>query len=375
MKKFLLLAFLTVLIISGIMEMESENKNENENNAPETAMSKINSKETEMEIDKIINSMTTEEKIGQMIMMGINGENMDDNAKFILTEYHVGGVILLDRNMKNPEQVKNLTNSLKEAADAKTTLLIATDEEGQGNARLKEYIAPPTAAKALGDSGDTQKAFDEMKAASEKLKELGFNVNFAPVADLNLTNNRFYSADPNVTANFVQAAAQGVYEGGLIPCVKHFPGLAAITSTGGSSVSNKPKIDLVSSDMYPYERLKNADFPYFIMVNHATYQTIEQKPASLSKNMLKKVLRNELNFQGVIITDDLSGAALVQYKPAERALKAVEAGADIILSCNKYEDTREMYLALLDAYNKDKLTNSRLNESVKRIIKAKMLIK
>ena len=371
MKKFLFLAFLIVLVISGIME----NSNNSGEITKETKMSRINTKEAEEEINKIIDSMTVEEKIGQLVMMGIDGENLDDNAKFMLNEYHIGGVILFDRNMKNPEQVKTLTDGLKEASNTKTTFLIATDEEGGANARLRGYIAPPTAAKVLGDSGDTEKAFNEMKAASEKLKELGFNVNFAPVADLNLANNRFYSSDPSVTANFVKAAANGIYEGGLLPCVKHFPGLAAITSTGGASLSNKPKIELVSTDMYPYERLKEADFPYFIMVNHAVYQTIDQKPASLSKVMLKKVLRDELDFQGVIITDDLSGAALTQYKPAERATKAIEAGADMILSCNKYEDAREMYLGLLEAYKKDKLTNIRLNESVKRIIKAKMMIK
>lgn len=370
MKKFLFLAFIIVLIVAGIMEMST-----NREETPPNKMDQAYSKETEKELDKIIDSMTTEEKIGQMIMMGIEGEDIEDNAKFLLNEYHISGVILFDRNMKNPRQVKSLTEHLKEASNVKATLLIATDEEGGASARLKEYIAAPPAAKVLGDAGEPQRAFDEMKSVSEKFKELGFNVNFAPVADLNLPQDRFYSSNPNTAADFVKSAASGIYEGGLIPCVKHFPGLAAINSTAGASVSDKPKIELLSGDIYPYERLKDADFPYFIMVNHAIYKDIDQRPASISKVMIKKILRDELKFQGVVITDDMSGAALLGYKPAERGVKAIEAGADMILSCNKYEDTREIYLGILDAYEKEKITNSRLNESVKRILRAKMMIR
>ena len=365
MRKFLIVAFILALIMAGILETPANERGANEQN--ENAINR--------EIDNLVKEMTTEEKIGQLVMMGIDGDNVTEDVKFLIKEYHIGGVILFDRNMKNPEQVKSLIAELNETAGDKLPLLVATDEEGGASARLKDYIKPPLPAKILGDSGDAKKAYDEMKTASKAFKELGFNVNFAPVADLNLANDRFYSTDSNAAANFVTEAAAGVYEGGMIPCVKHFPGFGPVANQNGAMTVNKTKAELMATDIYPYERLKEADFPYFIMVNHVVYSALDKEPASLSKVVIKKILREELNFDGVVITDDISGGALSMYKPADRAAKAIAAGADMVLSCNTAKDTREIYLGLLDAKKKGKFSEARLNDSVKRILKAKLLLK
>lgn len=366
MRKFLFVAFILALIMAGISEMSVEEKN--------SATSQKSEDKINEEIDKMLEDMTTEEKVGQLVMMGISGENITEDAEFLLKEYHIGGVILLDRNMKNPEQVKSLISALNETAGGKIPLFIATDEEGGASARLKDFIKPPLAAKILGDAGDAKKAYEEMKTASTAFKELGFNVNFAPVADLNLAGDRFYSTDSSVTANFVTEAASGVWVGGMIPCVKHFPGLGSAIYQNGAVYVNKTKTELTATDIYPYERLNETKFPYFIMVNNVIYSDVDKNPASLSKVIIKKILREELNFNGVVITDDLSGGALLMYKPAERAAKAITAGADIVLSCNSAKDTREIYLGILEAKKQGKFSEARLNESVKRILKAKLLI-
>lgn len=371
MQKFLLVAFIATLILVGITEPSQEEMQKN----AEKQMAQTDPKKFDKELDKIIDSMTLEEKIGQMIMMGVEGETITDDAKALIGEHHIGGVILFDRNMKTPEQTQALITSLKEVSGGKIPLFIATDEEGGVSARLKDYITPPTAAKLLGDAGDTQKAKDEMQKASAKLKEIGFNVNFAPVADLNLPSDRFYSSNPEVAANFVKEAAAGAYEGGLIPCVKHFPGFASVQYVNGLPQSSKTKEELTAADLLPYEKLKDAEFPYFIMVNNATYGKIDKNPAVHSKTIIKKTLREELNFQGIVITDDLSGAAIPQYTPAERAIRAVSADADMVLSCNKSKDTKEIYQGLLDACNKDKIPLSKINRSVKRILKVKLTMK
>lgn len=365
MRKFLFVAFIFALIMAGISETAVDEKAANEQS--EETINK--------EIDNILKDMTTEEKIGQLVIMGIDGESVTEDAEFLLKEYHIGGVILFDRNMKNPEQVKSLTASLNETAGGKLPLFIATDEEGGAAARLKDFIKPPLAAKILGDSGDAKKAFDEMKTASQAFNELGFNLNFAPVADLNLVNDRFYSTDSNAAANFVTEAAAGVYDGGMIPCVKHFPGLGSVAYQNGVAAVNKTKAELMATDIYPYERLKEANFPYFIMVNHVVYGSLDKEPASLSKVVIKNILREELNFDGAVIADDISGGALPKYKPAERAVKTITAGADMVLSCNTAKETREIYLGLLDAKKKGKFSEERLNQSVKRILKAKFLLK
>lgn len=323
--------------------------------------------------EKILASMKLSEKIGQMVMTGVLGDKIDDNSRFILQHYHIGGVIFFDRNMNNPKQVEKFISDLKEAGDSKAPMLFALDEEGGLVSRMKNGLTAPPEAKVLGASSDTKAAYNSMKITADEMKAMGFNVNFAPVADLALDKNRSYSSNGETVTLFTNETIRAINDAGLIGTLKHFPGLggATVDTHKQTAVVNKTKEQLLQNDLIPYIKA-NKNYNYFIMVGHGTYPALDNVPASISKVIVTDLLRNELNYDGVIITDDLAMGAINMYSVEERALKAINAGVDIILSCHEYDMTRKMYLAILDAAENGKISEDRINQSVKRILKAKL---
>ena len=332
---------------------------------------------TDDKVEEMLKSMSTAKKLGQMMMIGISGATVDDDIRFMLHQYHIGGIILYDRNLQNAEQVKKLTADLQKSADGKTPLFISIDEEGGKVVRMTDIVPPPPAQSEIGASGDPQKAETSAKETAERLKALGVNLNFAPVADVGANNSRYFSASADTVADFVRAAARG-YEGSrMVYCLKHFPGLgkSTVDTHIDSTTVDAPKSVLLDEDVVPFEAIIEENDPtnYLIMVSHANYAAIdENNPASLSRAVQTDFLRDELHYDGVIITDDLEMGAVSKTNDfSDLGVKAVQAGADIVMVCHDYSHATAVYLGLLDAVEKGVISNERIDESARRILKVK----
>jgi beta-N-acetylhexosaminidase len=329
-------------------------------------------------VENMLRSMTLEEKLGQMFMIGIQGTDVDEESLFMLHQYHIGGIILFDRNMKTQEQVKQLNAHLQAQAGEKLPLFIAVDEEGGVVARMKEQLPPPPSAQEIGETGTPDNARLWARKTARALRNIGFNMNLAPVADIGTGRGRSFGNTPVVVTDFVRSAASGYEQEDFIYCLKHFPGLGRgkVDTHLDSTVVNAYRRELMKWDVMPFQsciREKNPS-DYFIMVNHATYSKLERNvPASISKVIQTDFLRRDLGYQGVIITDDIAMGALSKYyAPPDIALRAVRAGADIILSCHVYQNGADAYLRLLRAVEKGEIREERINESLRRILRVKL---
>lgn len=330
-------------------------------------------------VDKIVESMSQTEKLGQMVMIGIQGTKVDDDSLYMLNQYHMGGVILFDRNMESPEQVKQLTSDLQAQSNEKVPLFIGIDEEGGDVVRMAEKLTPPPSQKEIGATGDTEQARTWAIKTAKSLKDMGINVNFAPVADVGSNDKRSYSTDTNTVIDFVRAATKGYQQENIIYSLKHFPGIGKgkVDSHIDSSSIDVAKEVLMTEDIIPFKTIIDENDPndYFILVSHLKYPALDEEyPASLSSKIMTDLLRNELGYKGIIITDDMEMGAVANHNDFRSiGVNAVKAGADIVLVCHEYEHQQEVYLGLLDAVNSGEISQERIDESVKRIIKVKLL--
>ena len=330
-------------------------------------------------VDKIVESMSQTEKLGQMVMIGIQGTKVDDDSLYMLHQFHMGGVILFDRNMKSPEQVKQLTSDLQAQSNEKVPLFIGIDEEGGDVVRMAEKLTPPPSQKEIGATGDIEQAKTWAIKTAKSLKEMGINVNFAPVADVGSNDKRSYSTDTNTVIDFVRAATKGYQQENIIYSLKHFPGIGKgrVDSHVDSSSIDVTKEILMAEDIIPFKTIIDGNEPndYFILVSHLKYPALDEEyPASLSSKIMTDLLRNELGYKGIIITDDMEMGAVANHNDFRSiGVNAVKAGADIVLVCHEYEHQQEVYLGLLDAVNSGEISQERIDESVKRIIKVKLL--
>lgn len=330
-------------------------------------------------VDQIVASMSQTEKLGQMVMIGIQGTKVDDDSLYMLNQYHMGGVILFDRNMKSPEQVKQLTSDLQAQSNEKVPLFIGIDEEGGDVVRMAEKLTPPPSQKEIGATGDIEQAKTWAIKTAKSLKEMGINVNFAPVADVGSNDKRSYSTDANTVIDFVRAATKGYQQENIIYSLKHFPGIGKgkVDSHVDSSSIDVTKEILMAEDILPFKTIIDENDPndYFILVSHLKYPALDEEyPASLSSKIMTDLLRNELGYKGIIITDDMEMGAVANHNDFRSiGVNAVKAGADIVLVCHEYEHQQKVYLGLLDAVNSGEISQERIDESVKRIIKVKLL--
>lgn len=180
----------------------------------------------EQKVDSLLESMSDEEKVGQLILFGMQGTQVNDDVRYMLSEYKMGGIILFDRNMESKEQVAALIQDLQKAArqSEKAPLFVAIDQEGGWVARLSSELVKVPAAEQLGQGTPAEAAKLALESGKE-LKSLGFNVNFAPVADLGLADERSYGTTAAEVIPFVKAVGNAYHEAGLIYSLKHFPGI------------------------------------------------------------------------------------------------------------------------------------------------------
>lgn len=369
-----------IVIVLAILGINNRNIfNDNEQVIQDKQQIKQENLTIDEKVDQIVESMSQTEKLGQMVMIGIQGTKVDDDSLYMLNQYHMGGVILFDRNMENPEQVKQLTSDLQAQSNEKVPLFIGIDEEGGDVVRMAEKLTPPPSQKEIGATGDIEQAKTWAIKTAKSLKDIGINVNFAPVADVGSNDKRSYSTDANTVIDFVRAATKGYQQENIIYSLKHFPGIGKgrVDSHVDSSSIDVAKEVLMAEDILPFKTIIDENDPndYFILVSHLKYPALDEEyPASLSSKIMIDLLRNELGYKGIIITDDMEMGAVANHNDFRSiGVNAVKAGADIVLVCHEYEHQKEVYLGLLDAVNSGEISQERIDESVKRIIKVKLL--
>jgi len=282
---------------------------------------------------------------GQLLMVGLPGPRLDEVARRLVRDLRVGGIVLFARNLKNPEQVWQLTHDLQKEALAvgSRPLLIALDQEGGTVQRLRApfTIIPP--ARQLGLEATPPEVEVLSRRVGQELGLVGVNMNLAPVLDVARGPDcpqwdRSYGPDPKLVAAMGIAAIQGFLAGGVIPVAKHFPGL------GDTRIDSHEKLALAESsnacreqDLLPFRQAVAAGAPV-VMTAHLKVPEWDSRPATLSEKILQERLRRDLGFDGVIITDDLEmGAIVTQLPPPQAAREALKAGADLLLICNNWQ--------------------------------------
>lgn len=330
----------------------------------------------------LLDGMTTQEKICQLLIVhpealtgGGTVTGMTDELAAALRAYPVGGVLLSAGNMTSGEQLAALTAALSNGC--KTAPLISVDEEGGRVARLMNTVGTTKLGSMYSYRAQgTQGAHDNAQTIARDIAAYGFNTDFAPVADVwtnkrsNAIGDRAYSDDYDEAAELVAAAVKGFHDGGVICCLKHFPGHGSTEtdSHNGAATVDKTLPQLRQEDLKPFVSgiAAGADM---VMVGHLTVPTMDDVPASVSRKIVTNLLRYDLGFRGVIVTDGLQMQALAQYTDGEKAVLALAAGNDMLLEISDVPGTvAAIEKALVDGT----LTQAALDQSVLRILQLKL---
>ena len=330
----------------------------------------------------LLDGMTTHEKICQLLIVqpevltgGSTVTGMTDELAAALRAYPVGGLLLSARNMTSGEQLAALTAALSNGC--KTAPLISVDEEGGRVARLMNTVGTTKLGSMYSYRAQgTQGAHDNAQTIARDIAAYGFNTDFAPVADVwtnkrsNAIGDRAYSDDYDEAAELVTAAVKGFHDGGVICCLKHFPGhgSTAADSHDGAATVDKTLPQLRQEDLKPFVSgiAAGADM---VMVGHLTVPTMDDVPASLSYKIVTNLLRYDLGFRGVIVTDGLQMQALAQYTDGEKAVLALAAGNDMLLEISDVPGT---VAAIEKALADGTLTQAALDQSMLRILQLKL---
>lgn len=337
-----------------------------------------------------LQKLPLEQKVGQLFFIGIPGAAMDETAEELLNKISPGGVCLFARNIREAAQTRELLDAIRERSAIAPFLSL--DQEGGLVDRLRRIITPMPAANLFRDV-ETVGRFGTMVA--EIVRILGFNMDFAPVVDVinkereTVTNGLFsraFGTSAEEAAQFAGAFLENLQNGGCLGCVKHFPGLGA---SEVDSHEELPEVkvsegELRSSDLIPYQRLFERNLIHCVMVAHAQFpntglqdkaQNGKLLPSSLSGKIIEELLRAELRFDGLVITDDLEMGAIVKnFGIGDACVAAINAGADMLAICADPDHIGEGYEAVLKATESGEITRERLDKSLERIASAKSLL-
>ena len=340
-------------------------------------------------VEKIVNNMTLEEKVGQIFMVAPEAVDKDGGSTTVFTEniekeiekYNLGGYILFASNIENPTQTQELINGLKKSS--KIQPFVGVDEEGGRVARIGKNSAmgvekiEPMAQ--VGKSQNYERANEIGTTIGKYIKNLGFNLDFAPDTDVLTDSNnteigdRSFGNDPEVVGKMATEVVKGLQSENISTVLKHFPGHGGSISNShqGFSLSNRTEEELKKCEIVPFKTAieNGADC---VMVAHMSLPNVtgDNIPATLSKKVVTDMLKTELNFKGVVFSDSMSmGAITENYGTGDACVKAVEAGIDMVLMP---ENLDEAYNAVLEAVKNGKISQERLDDAVSRIIKAKI---
>jgi len=323
--------------------------------------------------------MTSRDKIGQLFMIGFLGTSVTPELASFIKKYKPGGVILFSRNLESVGQMVDLTNDLQ-ACSPHSPLLISIDQEGGRVSRLPKgfTIFPP--CDLLGRFNSSELAYAAAATIAKELRAVGVNMNMAPVLDVNsnpdnpVIGDRAFGTNPDVVSELGLATATGLQDNKVVACGKHFPG------HGDTSVDSHKALPVVEASR---DRLEAIEFPPFrravaqsvasMMTAHVLYQALDPElPATLSPTIITNFLRKELQYNGVVLTDDLEMRAIIDhYGIEDAAVRAVLAGCDVLLICKDRDREVVAFEAVEQAMEAGTISTERLDLSVARIARLK----
>lgn len=373
-KIFMISAFM-ILLMAGCGGDSIKEESSNEYNTE---------KHTEeiKELDKIkekIDSMTLEQKIGQLFIVGFEGDIINDEIIDLVKNQEVGGLIYFSRNVLDSNQIITLNNEIK-AIKKDIPLFISVDEEGGVVSRVPDEFLKLPSSGYIGKFDDENLSYNIGSIIAKELKSLGFNMDFAPVLDIDSNPNntvigeRAFGNNADIVSKLGIKTMEGLRDGGIIPVVKHFPGHGDtdIDSHYGLPIVTKTLEELNNLEFIPFKNAieNGADV---VMVSSIILSSIDSEyPATMSKKVTTDILRNKLNFDGVIATDDMTmGAIMDNYNLTDAVIMAINAGNDLILVCHGYDDIIKSISAVKDAVSSNIISKERIDESVYRILKLK----
>jgi beta-N-acetylhexosaminidase len=338
-------------------------------------------------LDSVVAGMSLEDKVGQMLIITIPGTKLSGDTQSIIKGCRPGGIVLYANNIASLEQTVQLTDQLQNSS--RIPLVIAIDEEGGLVSRLPFGTAFP-GAMALGAACSVEYARAVGQATGEELKALGINTDLAPVLDVtgprqNTLGVRAFGSDPRLTADLSSAYIKGLQEAGVAATAKHFPGLgrATIDAHQGLPVINANQEQLQSVDLYPFQQAFGQGLD-MIMTAHAAYPALDPTrnnpgenspgdylPATLSSRILTDLARNQMGFQGIIVSDALNMKAISPRfgSQEQAAIAAVKAGVDVVMV---YSKPKTVHRRLVDAVKRGEIPEARINASVKRLLALKL---
>lgn len=320
-------------------------------------------------------TMSLEEKVGQLLMFGFDGTEPSPTAKRLLSERHAGGVILFYRNIRDGNHLPELVAELE--ALATRPLLLAADQEGGSVLRVRQGASLLPSAMGLARLGP-EAVREAATICGREMRAMGLNINLAPVLDVNNPANpgigiRSFSSATGEVARLGESYTMALQATGVLACVKHFPGKgsARLDAHLDLPVIDSTPEKVRSRDLAPFQRAFAAGAAA-AMTSHCVYSKWDDRPATLSKRILTGLLRDELRFDGILITDDMEMGAIARYhKGTDAAVAAFEAGADVILICRDPKLQESAIDAIVRAVKSGQIPKSRLDESIARINRAK----
>lgn len=327
-----------------------------------------------------VDSMSLEEKVGQMIFGGIEGVELSEKSREMIREDKVGGIIFFKDNLVNENQIVTLLNSIKaENMQQQYPLFLGIDQEGGRVTRIPELNNLPT-NKQIGKKDNPALAFQLGELLGKQLNAFGFNLDFAPVLDVDSNPNnpvigdRSFGSDPKLVSELGISTMKGLQSENVISVIKHFPG------HGDTEVDSHIELPIVSKNMKELQALEFIPFQNalksgadVVMIGHILLPEIDaNKPSSISNVVITKILREQLKYEGVVMTDDMTMKAILDnYEIGEAAVEAVKAGNDIVLIAHDYEKVQRAIQAILEAVQNEEIKVEQIDRSVERILQLK----
>jgi len=336
-------------------------------------------------VQHIIAGMTLDQKLGQLIIVEYLGNNYQGGLQYMISQQFVRGYVYQESNSNfdPPYNVASQVDALSQQAmhDAKIPLMIATDQEGGLVNRLSRFHGYLPSAADMATSGKPAVAFTQGSQSAKWMVELGINTDLAPVVDVHtvdppVMSTRMFGSDPKTVASYAGAFLSGLQNNGVAGCLKHFPGLGAITSdphTGLPTV-NRSLADLNAVDFAPYRLMLQSDQPAMIMSTDVLMPAIDPTlPAELSPKAINGILRKQLGYDGVVITDGLYMHGISdRWSLSQAAVLSIIAGNDMIEGPYTPDLVANVVTALKQALQQGTLTMNRVDQSVERILLLKI---
>lgn len=344
-------------------------------------------------------SLRLEQKVGQLLFIGLPGVEVDADTRALLEEIQPGGVCFFGRNVRRLEQTRKFVDDIR--AVLPVLPIVSVDQEGGLVDRFRRIATPMPPPRVIRQHGDVAAARALGSITGEMLRILGFNMNFAPVMEImtperDLLSNGLYSRSfgrsPGEVLGYSMVYLRGLQRAGILGCLKHFPGIGAgeVDSHDEMPIVHLTHDDLVGQDLAPYIELflyrqDEDDRVRCVMVSHGGFPRVNLStgqlggrltPASINFDVVTKLLRIELGYKHLVITDDMEMGAILRHSTIEESARsAFQAGEDMILVCSTVEAVRKSYYSLLEGFRSGELRVERLDESLQRIAEVKSLLK